>query len=87
MNVKQLRLKAESDVLRGGMRLTLRPNGSGTRPLTAGDLDLPEGVEVINPETELFTPTGDAGPWELELLVEQGRGYVPADEQHHTRRT
>jgi DNA-directed RNA polymerase subunit alpha len=84
LNVKQLRLKAESDALRGGMRLTLRPNGNGTRPLTAGDLDVPEGVEVINPDTELFTPTGDGGHWELELLIEQGRGYVSADEQHHT---
>ncbi len=84
LNVKQLRLKAESDILRGGARLTLRPNGSGTRPLTAGDLDLPEGVEVINPETELFTPTADGGKWEMELLVEQGRGYVSADEQHAT---
>jgi DNA-directed RNA polymerase subunit alpha len=84
LNVKQLRLKAESDALLGGMRLTLRPNGNGTRPLTAGDLDIPEGVEVMNPETELFTPTGDGGQWEMELLVEQGRGYVPADEQHHT---
>ena len=84
LNAKQLRLKAKPDLLQGGMRLTLRPDGTGTRPLTAGDLEVPEGIEVINPETMLFTPASDGGSWELELLVEQGRGYVAADEQINT---
>ena len=84
LNVKQLRIKARADQLKGGMRLTLRPDGAGTRLLTAADLRLPEGVEIVNPESPLITPTADRGGWELELLVESGRGYVLADEQANT---
>jgi DNA-directed RNA polymerase subunit alpha len=84
LNVKQVRVKATGDQFQGGMRLTLRPDGTGTRLLTAADLQLPDGIEVINPDTELLTPTAEQGHWELELLVEQGRGYVPADEQPNT---
>jgi DNA-directed RNA polymerase subunit alpha len=49
----------------------------GPREVTAGDLDLPAGVEVLNPEHHLATLNGGAG-LSMELRIEQGRGYLPA---------
>src|SRR6476661_2680864 len=61
LNVKQVRVKDTGDQFQGGMRLTLRPDGTGTRLLTAADLQVPEGIEVINPDTELLTPATAQG--------------------------
>ena len=46
--------------------------------MTAGDLEADETIEVINPELQLCTLT-KAGKFRLELEVNRGRGYVPAE--------
>jgi len=56
--------------------LTLRKEGAGT--LTAADIDLPHDVEIVNPDHVIATLT-DAGKLEMQITVEQGRGYVPGN--------
>jgi len=56
--------------------LTLRKQGSGT--VTAADIELAHDVEIINPEHVIATLT-DAGRLEMQIKVQQGRGYVPGN--------
>ena len=46
-------------------------------PVTAGDIVPPAGVTVHNPGMHIAT-LNDKGKLEVELVVERGRGYVPA---------
>ncbi len=74
LNVKELRLRALSD--RPG---TLILDVSGREgPITAGDIQVPEHYEVVNPELYLATIDSAEGRLYVEFNVEQGRGYVPA---------
>ena len=79
LNVKQLRFRVPEDTAHDVQyRINLRGDGTEARELTGADLELPEGVEVVDPSLVLATLSGDA-PFELELLVELGQGYSPAD--------
>jgi len=76
LQIKQLRLKlydAES------ARLRLDVRGEGT--VTAADILCPAEVEIINPDLYLFTADSDETQLEVELTVQSGRGFSPADER------
>jgi DNA-directed RNA polymerase subunit alpha len=45
--------------------------------VTAGDVELPAGVEILNPDHHVASLNQDA-TLSMELRIEQGRGYVPA---------
>jgi DNA-directed RNA polymerase subunit alpha len=49
----------------------------GPGEVTAGDIVPPAGVTVHNPDMHIAT-LNDKGKLEVELVVERGRGYVPA---------
>jgi DNA-directed RNA polymerase subunit alpha len=49
--------------------------------VTAADIIAPPEVEIVNPEHYLFTVDGRESPLEIELVVERGRGYSPAEER------
>jgi DNA-directed RNA polymerase subunit alpha len=48
-------------------------------PITAADVQTDESVEVVNKDLVLATLTDDV-PFELEMVIENGRGYVPSSE-------
>jgi DNA-directed RNA polymerase subunit alpha len=76
LNVKQLRLKLhDTDTA----RLRLEVHGAGT--VTAADIQVPPEVEVINPDQYMFTVDSDEAFLEIEMTVESGRGYSPAEER------
>ncbi len=50
----------------------------GPADVTAGDLELPSGVEIVNPEHHLASLT-DAGILRAEFAVETGAGYVGSE--------
>jgi DNA-directed RNA polymerase subunit alpha len=52
---------------------------SGPGDITAGDIDLPAGVEILNPELHIATLESGT-KLEVYLTVGRGRGYRPADE-------
>src|SRR3546814_12853273 len=56
--------------------LVLRKQGQGV--VLASDIELPHAVEIINPDHVIATLT-DAGKLEMQIKVEQGRGYVPGN--------
>jgi DNA-directed RNA polymerase subunit alpha len=76
LQIKQLRMKLY-DV--DTARLHLEVRGSGA--VTAGDIITPPEVEIMNPDLYLFTVDDSSTRLEIELTVERGRGYSPADDR------
>ncbi|MBM4465309.1 MAG: DNA-directed RNA polymerase subunit alpha [Chloroflexi bacterium] len=86
LNLKQVRLKMPPDASAGlstgdseAARLHLEVKGEGV--VTAGDLECPSDVEIINPDSYLFTVDSDEAQVEMELTVQRGKGYSPAEER------
>lgn len=79
LNVKSLVVKNNSPQTRV---LRIEKNTRGV--ITGADIQVDEAVEVINKDLIVATLTEDV-PFSLELVVENGRGYVPATE--HTPQT
>jgi DNA-directed RNA polymerase subunit alpha len=52
---------------------------SGPGEVTAGDIDLPSGVEILNPEAHVATLEKKT-KLEMYLTVGRGRGYSPAED-------
>ncbi len=73
LNVKQLVLRAHS---RQPKTIVIEKDKKG--PVTAGDLEVDDTIEVINPELHLCTIT-KPGKFRMELEVNRGRGYVSAE--------
>ncbi len=76
LNLKQLRIKSHAD---GAVRLRLEARGPGV--VTAGDIQCPSEVEIVNPELHLLTLDSEEADIEMELVVQHGRGYSPAEER------
>lgn len=72
LNLKELVVSSEEDE---PVTMYLRKQGPGD--VTAADIAPPAGVTVHNPDLHLATLT-KKGKLEIELVVERGRGYVPA---------
>ena len=72
LNIKELVVSSEHDE---PVVMYLRKQGPGT--VSAADIAPPAGVEVHNPELHIATLNAK-GKLEIELVVERGRGYVPA---------
>lgn len=76
LNLKDLKLRSHSE---NGARMFLEARGEGV--VTAADIQVPPEVEILNPELELLTLDSDEANVEMELVVESGRGYSPAEER------
>src|SRR5437588_7532345 len=74
LNVKQLRLRSFSD-----HPVTMRLEVTGEHVVTAADIMAPSTVEIVNPDLHIATLDNENARLEMELVVEAGRGYVPAD--------
>ena len=75
LNLKDIvaRLHTDSDEV----EVSLVATGPGE--ITAADIDLPAGVEILNPEAPIATLSKGA-KLELFMTIGRGRGYRPADE-------
>ncbi|MCE5268125.1 MAG: DNA-directed RNA polymerase subunit alpha [Planctomycetaceae bacterium] len=74
LNVKSLVVKNHSDQTRV---VRIEKNEKG--PITGADVRTDDQVEVLNKDHLIATLTEDV-PFLLEMVVENGRGYVPATE-------
>ena len=74
LNVKSLVVKNHSSQTR-----VLRVEKNQKGPITAADIETDESVDIINPDHVLATLTEDV-PFVMEMVVENGRGYVAATE-------
>ncbi|MDO5553369.1 MAG: DNA-directed RNA polymerase subunit alpha [Planctomycetia bacterium] len=75
LNVKSLIVRSHDDKPH-----IIRIEKTKKGPVTAADIIPDPIVDVINPELKLATLTDDV-PFSLEMIVENGRGYVPVAEQ------
>ena len=76
LKVKQLRLVLH-DVESAHLHLDVR--GEGT--VTGADIQVPAEVEIVNPDLELFNVDDAKIRLEIDLIVDRGRGYSPANER------
>jgi DNA-directed RNA polymerase subunit alpha len=74
LNVKKLRLRSFA---RHAITLKLVKRGAG--PVTAADIAESADVEIVNPELVLLTLDSDSGSIEMDLTIETGMGYRPAE--------
>ena len=77
LNIKNLILKVDGDE-----PYTLRISATGPCTVTAADIQLPSGVEVLNPDL-VIAHLDKGGTLDMELRPKSGRGYVSADENKH----
>ncbi|AYV47232.1 DNA-directed RNA polymerase subunit alpha [Caulobacter flavus] len=74
LNIKQLAVRMHAE---GPKRMTLRASGAG--PVTAGQIETPADIEILNPDHVLCT-LDEGGSVRMEFTVNTGKGYVPADQ-------
>ena len=74
LNVKSLVVKNYSESTR-----VIRVEKNIRGPVTGADFETDESVEVVNKDHVLATLTEDV-PFLMEMVVENGRGYVPSTE-------
>ena len=76
LNIKQLRLKLHQNE---SARLRIEVKGEGD--VSAGDFETPPHVEIVNPDLHLLTADSAEAEIDIEVVVEMGRGYSPAEER------
>jgi len=74
LNVKKLRLRSFSD-----HAVSMRLEVSGERVVTAADIMAPSTIEIVNPDLYIATLDNENARLDMELVIENGKGYVPAD--------
>jgi DNA-directed RNA polymerase subunit alpha len=73
LNIKEVVFKAANP-----RAYTVRIDKEGPGPVLARDIHLTEGLEILNPDLVLCM-LDKRGPLSMELTVNVGRGYVPAE--------
>ena len=73
LNLKEVVLKAAN-----AKTYTVRIDKEGPGPVYAKDIQLVDGLQVLNPD-HLVATLDKKGPLAMELTVNVGRGYVPAE--------
>jgi DNA-directed RNA polymerase subunit alpha len=76
LNIKGIRLRSYAE---RPVKVLLTKQGPGV--VRAGDIDAPSNVELVNPNHYICTLDGDDSHVEIEMTVERGRGYLPADQR------
>jgi DNA-directed RNA polymerase subunit alpha len=76
LNVKQIRMVSRSE---DAVRIHVEVTHEG--PITAGDLICPPEVEIVNPDLYLLTADSNDVDLDIEMVVNVGRGYSPAEER------
>jgi len=76
LNLKKVRLIMHTDE-----PVRMRVTARGKSVITAGDIEAPSSVEIVNPELQLLTLDTLESELELELTAERGVGYSPAEDR------
>jgi len=81
LNIKNLRLKLHTNE---EVRLIIKTKGK--KEVTAGDIEANSEVEVMNPDLHIATLTSDKAEFEMELIVNRGRGYLPTESRNEEKK-
>ncbi|MES2470636.1 MAG: DNA-directed RNA polymerase subunit alpha [Patescibacteria group bacterium] len=71
LNLKKVRIKIITDEAQ-----TIVIKAKGIKNVTAGDIEIPGQVEILNPELHIADLTEKAAELSIEMKVEKGLGYV-----------
>lgn len=80
LNVKELNLKLSE----GRDTATIKLSAKGSKKVTAADLELTDGVEVVDEDQYIGSLSGDKAKLDMELTVERGFGFSLAEERRST---
>jgi DNA-directed RNA polymerase subunit alpha len=75
LNIKTVRFKVDTPI---SDKVALHLTAEEVGLVKAGDIDLPTGISVLNPEQTICT-LDEGGKLDMIIYVGEGRGYVPAD--------
>jgi DNA-directed RNA polymerase subunit alpha len=76
LNLKQIRFKSYKEE---AVKVSLKAKGE--KSVSAGMIECPSDVEVINKEAHIATITNPKGELEIEFEINNGIGYVPVEQQ------
>ena len=82
LNLKTVRFKVTAPSETEKIIVTLHADSVGA--VTAGDIDLPSNVEVLNPD-QLICTLDEGGKINMQIFIGTGRGYVPAERNKDSR--
>lgn len=74
LNLKKVRIR-----IADGQPHSISLKKKGVGPVTAGDIEVPGQVEILNPDQHICEITDKSGSVEMELSVDTGLGYVPKE--------
>lgn len=77
LNIKELNLRLPENKSSATIKLSVK----GSREVTAKDLELTDGVEVVNKDQYIGSLSGDKAKLEMELTIEKGFGFSLAEER------
>jgi len=80
LNLKQLRLKSFS-----AEPVKVSVKVKGEKVVTAADIKETDQVQVINKDLHIATLDNKSSEFDMELTVEQGRGYVPVEARENQK--
>jgi DNA-directed RNA polymerase subunit alpha len=75
LNLKKVRFKVVNDE-----EQTVTIKIKGVKEVTAGDIQVPGQVEVLNPEQYIASTTDKATELSIEMKIQKGLGFVPKEE-------
>jgi DNA-directed RNA polymerase subunit alpha len=79
MNLKDIVVQSTSEEA-----VVVRVDVNGPATLTAGDIQVPTGVDILNPSLHLATLNAGAS-LALDITIERGRGYLSTDRDAESR--
>ena len=79
LNLKQVRLKTYT-----AEPINVRLESTGPGVVTAGDIQVPPEVEIVNPDLPIATLDSKDARLEMLLTIEKGRGYLTAEGREPT---
>jgi DNA-directed RNA polymerase subunit alpha len=77
LNIKELNFRLVGNKTSETVKLSVK----GTKKITARDIELTEGVEVVNKDQYIGSLSGEKSKLEMELTIEKGYGYSLAEER------
>jgi len=77
LNVKELDFRLSENKASATIKLSVK----GQKIVTAKDLELTDGVEVVNKDQYIGSLSGDKAKLEMELTVEKGYGFSLAEDR------
>src|SRR6266571_2871167 len=77
LNIQELNFRLPD----GKETATVKLSVKGAKTVTAGDVTVSEGVEIVDKSQYIGALSGDKAKLELELTIQKGFGYQGAEEQ------